>query len=92
MNHAYTCNHVHVVFSTRRRKDLITGPNQQMLWAYMAGIGRNVGAQVLRIGGIANHLHALIALPATISLAAAVQKMKSNSSKWMHENGVKDFE
>src|SRR4051794_23954952 len=65
MGHSYTCNRVHIVFSTRHRKDLITSSNQCLLWAYLAGIGKNFGAQVLKIGGTANHVHALIGLPAT---------------------------
>ena len=92
MSHSYSANHVHVVFSTRNRKDLISESNQPLLWAYLAGIGKNIGTQVLKIGGVANHLHALIGIPATLSVAAAVQKLKTNSSRWMHENGVKDFE
>ena len=92
MGHSYASNHIHVVFSTRHRKDLITTENQPLLWAYAAGIGTNIGGQVLKVGGVANHMHSLIGLPATLSLAAAIQKIKANSSKWMHENGVKEFE
>ena len=92
MGRTFISNRVHIVFSTRHRKDLISEPNQCLLWAYMAGIGNNLRAQVFKIGGTSNHVHGLIALPATMSLAAAVQKIKGNSSKWMHENGVNDFE
>jgi REP element-mobilizing transposase RayT len=92
MSHSYSSNHVHIVFSTRNRKDLISIENQPLLWAYVAGIGKNIGAQMLKIGGIANHMHSLIGLSASLSLAAGIQKIKANSSKWMHENGVKDFE
>ena len=92
MSHSYASNHLHIVFSTRNRQDLISEPNQALLWAYVAGIGKNIGIQALKIGGIANHMHALVGLPATLSLSAAIQKIKTNSSKWMHENGVKEFE
>ena len=34
-------------------------------------------------GGTANHVHLLIVLTATISLATAVQKLKGSSSRWM---------
>ena len=92
MGHSYICNRVHIVFSTRERKDLLSPENQTLLWAYLTGIAKNFHAQVLKIGGTANHIHALIGLPATVALAVAVQKIKGSSSKWMHENGVKDFE
>jgi hypothetical protein len=38
-------------------------------------------------GGTANHIHLLIALPAAVSLAKAVQDLKGNSSRWMNEHG-----
>ena len=92
MSHSYASNHVHVVFSTRNREDLISTENQALLWAYVAGVAKNIGAQVLKVGGVGNHMHALIGLPATVSLAAAIQRVKASSSKWMHENNIKDFE
>lgn len=37
------------------------------------------------VGGAAENVHALISLPATISIAKALQLLKGNSSKWVHE-------
>ena len=91
MGHSYICNRVHIVFSTRERKELISDANQPLLWAYLTGIGKNIGAQVFKVGGTANHIHALIGVPATLSLAAVVQRIKGNSSHWLGENGLKDF-
>src|SRR6266581_2910017 len=39
----------------------------------------------LAIGGAADHVHMLIALPAALSVAKAIQLLKGNSSKWIHE-------
>jgi putative transposase len=39
----------------------------------------------LAIGGAADHMHMLISLPPTLSVAKAVQLLKGNSSKWVHE-------
>jgi REP element-mobilizing transposase RayT len=60
------------------------------VWAYMAGICRNHEIFPLTIGGMRDHAHALIDLPARIGLAKAVLLMKSNSSKWMNEHDI-DF-
>ena len=35
-----------------------------------------------------NHSHLLFLLPATISLAAAINAFKTNSSRFMHERGL----
>ncbi len=85
MSHTYTANRVHIVFSTKERRDQVPADMQQRLWAYMGEIARNRGIQVYAIGGTANHVHALVALPALVPLAKAVQAIKGISSKWMNE-------
>jgi REP element-mobilizing transposase RayT len=90
MAHTYVSNRVQVVFSTKNRSNLIPDELQSKLWAYLAGIGRNHGVLVFCAGGTGNHVHLLIALPATMPLAKAVQVLKANSSKWLGEHGM-DF-
>jgi Transposase IS200 like len=41
--------------------------------------------KALAVGGVADHVHMLISLPATLSVAQALQLLKGNSSKWIHE-------
>jgi REP element-mobilizing transposase RayT len=36
------------------------------------------------VGGTADHVHVLVSLPATLSVAKAMQLLKGNSSKWIH--------
>ncbi len=60
MSHAYARNHLHVVFATKRRRNLISDPDR--LWAYMRGIARNYQIDLEAIGGTANHVHILLAL------------------------------
>jgi REP element-mobilizing transposase RayT len=87
MSHTYTKNHFHIVFSTKGRQKLISKQTQPELWAYMAGICKNVGIWVHAIGGIEDHIHALIELPIAIHLPKAVNLMKSNSSRFMKQLG-----
>jgi putative transposase len=89
LSHTYSQNHIHVVFSTKERQKLIPPRMQLKLWAYMAGIARNHNFLVLANGGIEDHVHLLIQLPATLALANAVSLLKSNSSSWMNEHGAK---
>jgi len=91
MSHSYACNRVHIVFSTKARANQIPSDLQPRLWAYFASIGRNHGIPVLRAGGTANHLHALIILPSTMPLAKAVQLLKGSSSKWMYDTIRNNF-
>jgi REP element-mobilizing transposase RayT len=41
---------------------------------------------LLAAGGTNNHLHALVSLPSTMSVAQAIQFLKGNTSRWMNEN------
>jgi len=41
------------------------------------------------IGGTDDHIHALVELPGSLAPAKAALLIKSNSSKWMNEQGVK---
>lgn len=87
MPHAMVLNDIHVIFSTRGRRKRLAGPIRERLWAYIRGIARNYQIDLLAIGGIEDHVHMLIRLPAKLSLANAVRVVKANSSKWMNETG-----
>lgn len=41
--------------------------------------------KALAIGGTADHVHVLVSLRATFSVTKALQLLKGNSSKWIHE-------
>lgn len=41
--------------------------------------------RALAVGGVVDHVHTLISLPATLSVAKALQFLKGNSSNWIHE-------
>jgi putative transposase len=41
--------------------------------------------KTLAIGGASDHAHVLLSLPATLSVAKAMQLLKGNSSKWLRE-------
>jgi REP element-mobilizing transposase RayT len=76
---------VHVVFSTRQRVDFIDPALRTNLYPYMAGIVRRKGATLLALGGMPDHVHALIRLKADLSLSDLVCAFKAVSSKWVHE-------
>ncbi len=88
MPHSYIANRVHVVFSTKSRRDQIL--NCTKLWAYIEGIGRNHNSPTFAVGGTANHVHILLTVPATIPLSKLVQTVKANSSRWLRAT-VPDF-
>ena len=83
--HSFTSCYLHVVFSTKERRRLVTPELQQRLWPYLGGIARENKMKALCVGGVADHVHILMTLPSTLSISKAVQLLKGNSSKWIHE-------
>lgn len=85
MSHSYSSCLIHYVFSTKERKNLIASAFRERLWPYIGGIARENGMKALGVGGTENHVHALVSLPSTLSLAKAIQLLKGGSSKWIHD-------
>jgi len=83
--HSFVSCYVHCVFSTKQRQPLITAALQERLWPYLGGIARENKMKALCIGGMADHVHVLLSVPGTLAIAKAVQLLKGNSSKWIHE-------
>jgi len=91
MSHTYISQFVHCVFSTKNRLGSISDDIRPELWAYIAGIARTNKFKAIAIGGTADHIHILLSIPATITIARAMQMIKGGSSKWLHEKTGKEF-
>ena len=83
---SYVGSYYHCVFSTKERRPLITPGLQERLWPYLGGISRQNEMKAIQIGGVADHVHILLSLPSTLSIAKAMQLIKGGSSKWVHES------
>jgi putative transposase len=88
MAHSYSGNYIHLVFSTKDRRNTIPSDLQDKLWAYLFGICHNLKITLIAVGGISNHVHMLISLPATMRLSDAIKELKANSSRWIGEHGI----
>jgi putative transposase len=85
MAHTYTSLHYHVIFSTKNREPWLTESIRGRLWPYLGGIARENRMNALEVGGVSDHVHALVAIPATLAVAKAVQLIKGGSSIWVKE-------
>jgi putative transposase len=85
MPHSYTSCLIHYVFSTHERRNLISRDLRQRLWPYLGGLARENDMKALAVGGTDNHVHLLVSLPATLTIAKGIQLIKGGSSKWVHE-------
>src|SRR5258707_12209181 len=87
MSHAFTRSHVHVVFSTKDRRKIISKDVQPQLWSYIAGICRNQKMVPVAVGGIKDHLYLFFHLPPTLNLSQAKSLLKAKSSNGINKHG-----
>jgi putative transposase len=83
LSHTYVQNAVHLVFSTKDRQRMIPTDQKQRFWSYIAGICKAEKIFVHAINGMEDHIHLLLEVPSTMSLAEGARVIKSNSSGWM---------
>jgi REP element-mobilizing transposase RayT len=85
MAHTYSSALFHCIFSTKERRKAIPPDAQERLWAYMGGIARMNQMTALAVGGMDDHVHLLLSLPAAMAVATAMRIVKSGSSRFLHE-------
>ncbi|MBS1262227.1 MAG: hypothetical protein MAG453_01569 [Calditrichaeota bacterium] len=78
------CLH-HIIFATRNRANTLPDGSRRELFAYIHGICNNLECHVYRIGGYRDHLHLLIDVHPSVSLADLVRTIKINTSRWMKD-------
>jgi putative transposase len=83
--HSFNSCLMHCVFATHNRAPVLTPEIRERLWPYLGGIARENDMKALAIGGVVDHVHLLLSLPATLSVSKAMQLLKGNSSKWLRE-------
>jgi REP element-mobilizing transposase RayT len=82
---SYVSSYYHCVFSTKARRPLIHSPLRERLWPFLGGIARQHDMKAMEIGGMPDHVHILLSLPSTLSIAKGLQLIKGGSSKWVHD-------
>ena len=85
MSNTYTQLNIHAVFSVKGRENLLSGTIRNELFPYIAGIVKNTGNFPLVINGYKDHVHLFFELNPSISVSEVIEKVKSNSSKWINE-------
>ncbi|RJP72913.1 MAG: IS200/IS605 family transposase [Candidatus Zixiibacteriota bacterium] len=85
MPHTYVCGDFHCVFTTKDRAPVLVPELRARLIPYIQGIANKYGMRLVTAGGIEDHLHLLLSLPATMSIAEALKIVKGSSTRWIHQ-------
>ena len=83
-------NLVHLVYTTKERRAWLPTEHREALFAYQAGIFRELQSPAVIIGGVEDHVHALFSLSKNFALKKIVEEVKKSSSKWMKQNGPRN--
>ena len=85
MPQSFASLHCHIVFSTKERYPMIHPDWADRIYQYIGGILRGVDCCLVAAGGVQDHVHLLVSLGRTRSVAEAVRLIKANASGWINE-------
>jgi REP-associated tyrosine transposase len=75
----------HIIFSTKHRRPDLGPQLRPSLWAYIAGILKNLECRSLTVGGHVDHIHILCNLSKKHASMKVLEIVKKQSSKWIKD-------
>jgi REP element-mobilizing transposase RayT len=85
MREPFTQLFVHLVWATWDREPLITEAIREPMYACILSKCHGLGAELLAIGGMEDHVHVLVRIPTTVSIADLVKHIKGASSHLVNQ-------
>lgn len=86
MPQSFSQIYLHIVFSTKGRAPLIDPNWEPRPYDVIGGILITVKCSLLVAGGVEDHVHLLVSLALDFSCSDAVRNIKTDSSKWIHQD------
>ncbi len=80
MRHVQNAVFVHLVWATWDRLALLVGAVEHDAYRAIEAKCSELSAEVLALGGVEDHVHLLVRLPATLTIAALVKNVKGTSA------------
>ena len=92
MSSSYTRLYVHTVWSTKLRARWITPAVAPRLNGFLSARCRAIDCVALAVGGVADHVHALVGFHSTVAVATLARELKATSSLFLkHALGRPEF-
>lgn len=88
MPHTYSRLWVHLVWSTKRRKPVLSDKIRKNLFFHIKKIGAEKGYNIIVVNGVEDHLHCLLSYNPKCSISDIVNELKGESSHWINENNL----
>lgn len=75
----------HFVWATRDRAPLLTGDKEDHMHDLIRRLCRDLGAGILALNGMSDHIHLLATLPTTLCIADFMKHIKGTSSRLFND-------
>ena len=86
MANTYTQIYIQYVFAVQNRISLIKNEWKDELYKYITGIINQHEHKLLSIGGMTDHIHALVSMHPKQAPSDLMYELKRSSSLWINEN------
>ncbi len=84
MSQSFAQIYLHIVFSTKNRKPFLHDPTiRDEIHRGLGGECNKLGRPVIRVGGVADHVHILCHLARAISVMDLIKEIERESSQWI---------
>ena len=70
---------------------MLPNPLWHEVHAYLGGVLRNHNCNPIEIGGVEDHVHILLGLSRTMTIAQVTEQVKTSTTKWIKTKGDPDF-
>ncbi len=87
MPNSFSKLYIHHVSAVKYRKALILPEFEDRLHQYIVGIIKELNQIPIQVNGMPDHIHIAARLRPAMAPSIFVQKVKTNSSKWINSNG-----
>jgi putative transposase len=85
MANTYTQIHLHIIFAVKYRDGVIQASWKDELYKYIVCVIQENKHKLIIINGMPDHIHILIGMHPTQSIADLLQDIKGNSSTWINK-------
>jgi REP element-mobilizing transposase RayT len=77
--------YLHCVFATKKREPLLVKEKREIFFAHILENAKEKGIEIDTIGGFEDHVHVLIRLKATQTVAEVMKAIKGEASHWANQ-------
>ena len=76
----------HIIIRTKYSEPTIPNEHSEELYKYIWGFVKNKKSFLYRINGMPDHIHLLVSIHPSFSLADFVKELKTSTNRWLKEN------